>query len=156
MTPAIIAFYATAATVIPVLFLAIAVQGDTYNGLLRAADTATRRVARTRGAPLRQRAIVSLTALVPLLIGELIVGTGALGEIWAISTLYHQKDSPLERGIVFGATSFLILALFAGPAQQFLKSYSETFAEVIRLMTGKGHAEQHRPADAGAGETPQP
>jgi heme O synthase-like polyprenyltransferase len=39
-------FYATAATIIPVLFLALAVQGATYRDLMAAAQAARKRYAR--------------------------------------------------------------------------------------------------------------
>jgi hypothetical protein len=43
-------FYATAATIIPVLFLAIAVQGPLYGDLLKASGAASIKLAPARGA----------------------------------------------------------------------------------------------------------
>ena len=55
LTPASLAFYATAATVIPVLFLAIAVQGPAYQTMLKAAIASARS---GPGAGWRRRVLV--------------------------------------------------------------------------------------------------
>jgi hypothetical protein len=47
-------FYATAATIIPVLFLAIAVQGPLYGDLLKASDAALRRFREHKAGPARR------------------------------------------------------------------------------------------------------
>jgi hypothetical protein len=75
LTPAFIAFYATTATVIPVLFLAIAVQGSAYQSMLNSVV----RVARSSlgAGPLRRRVGRMgrlLLFLIPYLILLLTVG----------------------------------------------------------------------------------
>lgn len=77
-------FYVTCATVIPVLFLALVVQGGTYESMLRTALEAAHR------QPMRSRdnTLATFLPLVPYF--ALIAGV--LGEVAALSALYSGSD----------------------------------------------------------------
>ncbi len=104
-------FYVTCATVIPVLFLAVAVQGTSYQDLL---DTLVKAARAPVNSPpllqLRAYAAALLTALVAVVVG----GLGSLGEIEALYTLYLGREAG-DRGLVLAATLGLLLATAAGP-----------------------------------------
>jgi hypothetical protein len=90
-------FYATAATVIPVLFLAIAVQGTAFASLLKFADKADERTSKAVQAGNGiQILTASLTNSTAGGIAAVILFLGALGEINAITSLYldHSWSSP--------------------------------------------------------------
>ena len=117
-------FYVTAATVIPVLFLALAVQGRVYEGLLRAALT-TLRVKRagrdrfpvihvTAGFRLPWLAILTVNGLL-WLTAFLIPVAGYMGEQRAVTALYDGHDDSVTRPIVLFTTLFLFLVVAMGP-----------------------------------------
>jgi len=109
------AFYATTATVIPVLFLAIAVQGRTYEDLLKAAgDTYERGLRRQH---LRQPHRASARPPVPLLATWALLSTAliimcfaVLAEITALICLYQQSPTA-DPGTVITAAILLTIAL---------------------------------------------
>ena len=116
-------FYATAATIIPVLYLALAVQGNLYTDLLKAGSGADPRVFRRRfredpRGPLR----VIIGQIFRLAAAGIAVGIpifGTLGEIQALITLYrgHTVGLPL---VVLAAVVFLTAAAAgkAGPGRR--------------------------------------
>lgn len=107
-------FYATVAVLIPVLFLALAVQGRTSENLLRASATANRRyLEAARHGPLPRR--VAAIVIVPAMIADLIVLFGGAGEIVAVITLYRRTAPPPTGPWVLAGTIFLIAAVAAGP-----------------------------------------
>ena len=105
-------FYVVCATVIPVLFLAVAVQGNTYKAVL---DTAMKE-AMTRASDgwLRQVSALARSRTLQI-IGYLIWSAGAIGEILALQVLYQNHESPGSRITVFLATLILVVAAAAGP-----------------------------------------
>ena len=121
-------FYVTCATVIPVLFLALAVQGRAYNWLLNTAEQVDpdRRVSEPVGdKPNVQRARPGLlgirwmtSALVSwalLIIALLIVVLGGAGEALALYVLYRGSEAMGDRRLVLLATLALLIAVIAGP-----------------------------------------
>jgi hypothetical protein len=118
MTASLIAFYATAATVIPVLYLAIAVQGRTYetmvNNSIRAAATA--RIAQ-HSRPLGKRMLAEIRSIGSGIAPWLVLLYGTLGEIGAIVALQSQADVNAIQTFVAGAVILLTLVAAAGPAQ---------------------------------------
>jgi len=92
-------FYATTATVIPVLFLAITLQGDTYKNLLRALERSNRSyLAAAAPDNLRLRSLLTIAA--QLLIATtaqtgalLILSLGIGGEIGALWSLYDGSNT---------------------------------------------------------------
>jgi hypothetical protein len=134
-------FYATAATIIPVLFLAVAVQGNTYDVLIRALGTSRGRM-RDRRSPLPQRLVALVATEATFLLACAILIYGALNEGIAVYALYKQKAE--EPAATLFAVIFLVAVSAAGPTLAFL-----------RAATGTTQPEARRPS-AGSGETDTP
>jgi hypothetical protein len=102
-------FYATAATIIPVLFLAIAVQGRIYESIVtRAADYI--RSAKDGWTSYQKFAAVQASALIMALAGILLVGA-VFGEILALFLLGRGgSDTSGERNFVMSSTAVLVIA----------------------------------------------
>ncbi len=115
-------FYATAATIIPVLFLAIAVQGPLYGDLLKASDAALRRFREHRADPSPPRLVLRLWIGSVLASGAavaiLIVTVG--GEIEALVSLnvQHAYGDPHA---AIAAAVLLTAAAAIGPALAFAR-----------------------------------
>jgi hypothetical protein len=124
-------FYATAATIIPVLFLALAVQGTIYQDFLTAAVGAARSIGRGH----RSRRYPSLTAVLTLgpimmiALAGLIPIYGAAGELAAIYALAEQKSGLLAAGLVPGAVIVLAAATAAGPLMALFRAMVDTVIE---------------------------
>jgi hypothetical protein len=101
-------FYATAATVIPVLFLAIVVPG-------RHLPRPNRRRRERRLPPPR-----SYRASLAGAIAALILTYGTAGEIAAILALQNQQGATAESSLAGGAVILLTIVTVAGPARAFL------------------------------------
>lgn len=108
-------FYVTCATIIPVFFLAVAVQGTSYQDLL---DTLIGVVSKVPvdAPPLRVFWSYVLSTLTNLL-GFLVVIVGVAGEVMALYSLYLGREEGL-RGVVLAATLILLIAVAAGPVQR--------------------------------------
>jgi len=116
-------FYTVAATVIPVLFLAVAVQGSMYEELLKAIAIATLRAAgaafrASQANNLRRAAaailVQAVAAYIPLLLVAGIVVTGIAGEIQALIGLAWQRNAGQPFSVLFAAV-FLTITAGAGP-----------------------------------------
>jgi hypothetical protein len=79
-------FYVVCATVIPVPFLAVAVQGNAYKAVLDAAMKAAR--ANANDGWLRQMSALARSRTLQI-IGYFIWSAGAIGEIQALQVLYQ-------------------------------------------------------------------
>jgi len=122
-------FYTVASTVIPVLFLAIAVQGTMYEELLKAPARTllgmtdelmsyARRPSLRTGRPLIAAAILNAPIMI---LAIAIVIFGAAGEAQALLALYWKRPVGVPL-LVLIATLFLAAAAVAGP-----------FARLVRL-----------------------
>jgi hypothetical protein len=115
-------FYVTCATVIPVLFLAVAVQGRAYEAMLRVVAENSRRSPGSWGGLLRDTA----TSMFFIWFAWLIVLAGAFGEFYALLALYRESEFHLfrleSRATVFAATLILVVAVAAGPLLAYLNS----------------------------------
>jgi hypothetical protein len=166
-------FYVTCATVIPVLFLAVAVQGRTYESVLRAsvrADALTgRRDAqlarigpslpkRARRSLQRRAGLADVTSLFLLNIAVVIVAAGSIGEGLALWTLYQGSEVSGMRPWVFGLTMFLVLATVAGPVR-FVLQLNELVDDPRtlsrRAVPGEAEASKDWPAEPGEGNADQ-
>ena len=112
-------FYVIAATVIPVLYLALIVQANAIRQLLgrldRAMQTKTRRESHNAIIPvLIILGLIAASAIWLVSTAILILGIG--GEIAAILVLYHQSDSENVRDFVLVSTILLLVITTAGPA----------------------------------------
>jgi hypothetical protein len=128
--------YATAATIIPVLFLAIGVQGDTYKDITRWALNISPIVPGT----IRGNAVV-------LLVVAAVPGAGIGGEITAILVLaWGHADFRTYRAMLLILT-FLVVVAALGPLVQF-----GLFArEMLRYAPG---ILADSPADSPAADSP--
>jgi hypothetical protein len=117
LTPTRVAFYATAATVIPVLFLAIAIQGNVLEHILRAGDSA----ARAR-YPRRQPGIAS--RWVRVITAAAILWAGSTAEVIAMIQLFADNDTAMAHTYVLAAVIILVAALAARPYGWFLAAVS--------------------------------
>jgi hypothetical protein len=124
-------FYATVATIIPVLFLAIAVQGRAYDNLLQTLITAANDSRRDKnpGAWKLTASVGAATALVSAAV--LILICGAAGELVATLALARQHAGGVEADFAVSAVLFLTAATAAGPAV----ALSRSWASAARLMT---------------------
>jgi hypothetical protein len=111
-------FFATAATVIPVLFLAIAVQGHAYENLLRASADAYRREWQSA----QYNPLNAIISPAPEAAAMLILVFGVAGEITAILTLSQEAASVWARYIVEFAVIFLTVVAAAGPALALIRA----------------------------------
>jgi hypothetical protein len=115
-------FYATAATIIPVLFLAIAVQGPLYGDLLRAFDAALRRFRQHKAGSSPPRLVLRLWIGSVLASGAavaiLIVTVG--GEIEALISLNVQRAYGDPHAAI-AAAILLTGAAAIGPALAFAR-----------------------------------
>jgi hypothetical protein len=105
-------FYVVCATIIPVLFLAVAVQGNAYKSVL---DTAMK-AAQTKADDGWKRQLWALALSRTLqLIGYYIWCAGALGELLALMALYQGHEEPGMRITVLLLTLLLVFAVAAAP-----------------------------------------
>lgn len=147
-------FYATAATVIPVLFLAIAVQGRVYEDLLKLIDSRTRR-ARGKKTTMLEGAPVGWLAgaatAIPLL--------AAAGEILAVLSLAHAGALPGAGAISGTAVIIMTIAAATGPAVALSRSWAG-IAQVVRGVSGSAPSadpaatDDHAAAPSGQEEPP--
>lgn len=112
-------FYVTCATVIPVLFIAAAVQRQALIFLL---NRVGRRTVRHRELQfLRFRAAV-------------IVIAGVVGEVIALLALYWRSEMPWQRLMVLLATLILVAAVGVAP----IRSYADWVEQVLDHPTLEG------------------
>lgn len=97
-------FYIVAATVIPVLFVAIAVQSPTWESMIR----------RIRAS--QESLLASLAAIGLAITASFILIFAIMGEYVSASALYLQHITPGNGSNVLGALTALIVASAAGPA----------------------------------------
>jgi hypothetical protein len=105
-------YYATAATIIPVLFLAIAVQGPLYGDLLKAFDAALRRLREHRAGSSPRRLVLRLW------VGSVLATVG--GEIEALLSLSVQRPYGDPHAAIAAAV-LLTVAAAIGPALAFAR-----------------------------------
>jgi hypothetical protein len=123
-------FYATAATVIPVFFLALAVQGRAYGDVLRRSRSAMARWRieyKAAGKPFRWVALY-LAWLVMWLIAAIILVVGFNGEMGALTALYQQRP---DHGVLLSAL-VLLVAVAAIPGVALVKF----FVSSLRIALG--------------------
>ena len=108
-------FYATAAAVIPVLFLALAVQGRGFGELLRAATTAPEEAAVRK----RRDPVLLFPPRVLLAAAFAIMTAGVVGEGTAMFDLYSGSASGFDGITVLATTLVLLLAVVTGPLLAF-------------------------------------
>jgi hypothetical protein len=122
-------FFVATATIIPVLFLAIAVQGSMFKDLLTVFSLAVRE---NFGPAARRRTFVTML-LSSLLIAGAILIMGYIGELIAIDDLL-SRHSDLAWFVGFSAKVLMGLVV-VGPAIRFWNSGRELMSQ-LRVMAG--------------------
>ena len=141
-------FYATAAAVIPVLFLALAVQGRGFGEMLRAATTAPEEAAANK----RRDPVLLFPPRVLLSAALVIMAAGFVGEATAMWDLYFGSASSAFDGLtVLAATLVLLLAVVTGPLLAFNMILAGRTAERIRRRRDAAAPEPETPPAASWG-----
>ena len=143
-------FFATAATVIPVLFLAIALQSHAIEDLLRASADAYRREWQSG----QQKPLGAIINPAPMGTALLILVFGVAGEIFAIHALSQEAAGLWARRIVEFAVIFLTVAAAVTPTLPLIRALRSMSAADIpgELSTAAPPAKEEDPA----AETPLP
>jgi hypothetical protein len=153
-------FYVAAATIIPVLFIALIVQGGGYENLLKAVRAVDRRTARDR--PWYEQLAATAAWLVLMPIAYAIVAFGATSEAAAVYALYQKQASTATATFVLAGTIFMVIATAAGPAlalmrilaANYLRENLDNLREYLNLLRlagiirGKPHARPARRSSA--------
>jgi hypothetical protein len=108
-------FYVTCATVIPVLFIAFAIEARQLQPPLAAGYRAFRRLVGREG---RFRDFVLFA--VGLFLPAIIVAFGLAGELGALAALYYGADVRSLRIITFASTAVLLVAVVLGASNSAL------------------------------------
>jgi hypothetical protein len=124
-------FYAVAATVIPVLFLAVAVQGRGYKNLMKALDVMDQGSDPDIPLAKADAAIFAATAVL-VTIATLILAAAVLSEILAVYALYQQQARSTTGQTVIISVILLTIATATGPALTFLSYYIRSSERHLR------------------------
>jgi hypothetical protein len=116
-------FYATAATLIPVLFLALAVQGNTFERLLDVALRGSQSI--HPGMPARSAQIAGARSLLALAAAYGVLAYSVIGEISAAVALCDRRGGSGTSSTVLVSVITLTIAVAAGPALRLRRTYSE-------------------------------
>ena len=141
-------FYVTCASVIPVLFLAVAVQGRTYESVVQAlvkVQAEIKKKAKASGGSIWALTVPSYKANAVLVTALAILVAGGVGEFLALEVLYTGSERPGQRVWVLVLTLLLLAVVVVGPAVSLLR------VARIRLpveLTEKGEDSDGR-SDAG-------
>lgn len=112
-------FYVAAATVIPVLYLALTIQGPMLPGLLTRLHKALETMRRPQpGVPVRPWKLLAalIVAYATMSIAAAILVLGVLGELGALRALAQRHDSAASQSVTLWSVVFLLLLTAAGPA----------------------------------------
>jgi Tfp pilus assembly protein PilW len=126
-------FYTTAATVIPVLYLALTLQGRTFHDLL------TRWRDYNREADFKVLPQIRVVALAGAsLVAGWVVILGIIGEYLALTALYNGHAGRAARQTILSAAAWLLVVVAAGPVYQFARAFFGTLADDRRAaMNGR-------------------
>lgn len=123
-------FYVTCATVIPVLFLAVAVQGGTYEAMLQTALRAARTLPRRN----RDYAAAEVLPVVAYLTFVAAVG----GEVIALVVLYRGSEAQATRLIVLITTLVLLAVATAAPGWKWWQAQRAINRQRVRPVRATG------------------
>jgi formate hydrogenlyase subunit 3/multisubunit Na+/H+ antiporter MnhD subunit len=105
-------FYVVAGTIIPVLYLALTLQGQTFERVISTSIKQAR----------ASRRLAWLRAWTLLATGGLIVATGFIGEWTTMTALYNRSaDSSTSQKVLF-CIFLLLIAVTAGPALRYYRA----------------------------------
>jgi hypothetical protein len=106
-------FYVAAATIVPVLFVALAVEGHGYDNIIKAYERVSRHD--QPGRPWYERFAASLAGSYLQAFALIIAGFAGYSEIMAIYALYQWQADGTTATIVLLGPVFLVIFVSAGP-----------------------------------------
>ncbi len=125
-------FYVVAATIIPVFYLALSLQGSTLTNTLarwrRAYEDFTQESSQDR-----QRSVQGM--LVSLLTSGIIIGS-MIAEYMAILALYDRSDDGITGPFVLWSLLGLLIVAVGGPLGNISEVYFGMFLQAFRFMSG--------------------
>jgi MFS family permease len=138
-------FFIVAATVMPVLYLALTLQGPMYQKAMDRWRSAVREGNQNRGFKSVAR---TLTAAIFAMGLAGIILFSILAEFLALYSLYSGRASPQTQQTVFQASALLLIATAVGPFYSFASAYVGTlvddFRAAIKRRTTRIAAEKSR------------
>jgi hypothetical protein len=146
-------FYVVTATVIPIFYLALTLQGTTFEKMMTYWGFSS------KTPPLTFRSLVRRNIITYSSIGFVIFifVFGVYGEYLALHALYSQDSSPgTEQVVLFNATVLLVITA-AGPFIRFVTSIvANTRAEIIaeaEAKAARNRREKEHPSDEEPGSS---
>jgi magnesium-transporting ATPase (P-type) len=139
LTPAEIAFYATCATVVPVLFLAFAVQGRTWRTMLSAAVSSA--------ATKRELGHRPWGAWRLIFFGYFVLLAGLVGEGYSIGGLYYDHEDSQRAVTVLVAVIFLNLTVISVPMNLFTNALWAVWRPKTRAQASSEQNNEPEPRD---------
>ena len=122
-------FFIVVATVIPVLYLALTLQGPTYERMMARWRSAVREGHRDRSFRSEARTV---TAAFLAIVGTAIILYSVLAEYLSLRALYSQTASVATQGTVLQAAVALLVMTVAGPVYAFVVAYVGTLVDDYR------------------------
>jgi hypothetical protein len=116
LTASTIAFYATSATIVPVLFIAIALQSPVWQPMLRNAGSAG------RSARKNEQRVALIALHVPIVLAYLVLFAGLYGVGMSIGALSYDNDDPMRHDTVAAAVIILTIAVASVPLSQWSRA----------------------------------
>jgi hypothetical protein len=121
-------FYIVAATINPIFFLALTLQGSFYGGLIEKINDDTDKTVKATQDKRIMTFKDSLRVLImdaALLVAIAIIVAGVGGEIVALVALYHQTASTVEQAFIFWSTVGVISITAVTPALALYRAFDK-------------------------------
>jgi len=141
-------FYATCATIIPVLYIVLAIQGSTLPALLRQMTISENRLNKmvdnaSKGRDLGPY-LAQLTRAFAVGIAFTLIWYPAGGAILALIALYHGHASPLDAQLALAAAATLTVAILFAPLISFATSQHATSKPTPPKWVRQAHNQSSR------------
>jgi hypothetical protein len=109
-------FFVAAATVIPVLFLALTLQGNTYEEILTYWQKKVKETAENN------RKLANIINWLIYTTAGFVLACGFIGEVYAMISLYYERSSSDRKQFVIFSVVLLLAVTVFGPAIRFSKT----------------------------------
>lgn len=137
-------FYVTVATVIPVLYLAIAIQGRTYEAMIKAAMKYYPTYVQEGQSYKRLRAFMIGTSITAVALA--LVLSSAISEMIALYALSKESQNPGVRNFIMNTMIALLLAVTIPPVTASIRA----IAGILKSTEASKRAKKQMPAPAGS------
>jgi cytochrome bd-type quinol oxidase subunit 2 len=137
-------FYVVAATVIPVLYLALTLQGQTYEWIISQYRKVVREFAKAAAQENPEKWVMFRTSapIIAIALGSYaIVLPALLGELSAIMALYKGSASHGTTQFVFVNFVILLIVVLAGPVIQYASVAVAAYKEMKELLVSEKAAD---------------